>query len=289
MPRIFINYRRVDSAGFAGRLYDHLYRHLGADSIFMDIDSIAPGEDFVQVIQRALDHCDAVLVMIGPTWATATDEHGQRRLDIARDYVRMEIEEALKRDDVRVIPVLVNGATMPDPDDLPDGLKPLTRRNAVELTNARFAYDVERLAQTLQTDIPDDSDATSKPRPWLLLNMLLVEWIALAIYIERDEILNGEPLSMNGLTWMVLTPIAFIVLAVLWPINPLVAGVWVFVLHAAHITIIQAITASSDTGNPANTAGFVVLIGVSAGLGVMIGGLSAWRRWLDRRRANKRL
>lgn len=150
MTRVFISYRRADSAGYAGRLYEHLAPHLDADSVFMDIDSIPLGADFVQVIESTLARVNTVLVLIGPHWLSVTDASGRRRLDDPNDYVRMEIAAALSNPDKRVIPVLVNDATMPSADQLPDNLKPLARRNAIELGNLEFPRDVARLAETLR-------------------------------------------------------------------------------------------------------------------------------------------
>jgi hypothetical protein len=149
MTRLFISYRRADSAGYAGRLYDHLSQLVGPDALFMDIDDIPPGEDFVKVIEDAISVCDTVLVVIGPQWTEVTNPQGQRRLDDPYDFVRLEIATALKRD-IRVIPVLVGGASMPGPSVLPDTLVLLARRNAVELSDNRFKYDVERLVRSLK-------------------------------------------------------------------------------------------------------------------------------------------
>ena len=107
MTRIFINYRRQDSEGHVGRLYDHLTRHFAPDNIFMDVSSIEPGEDFVEVLEEAVAGCDVFLAVIGPQWATITDADGNRRLEQSDDFVRLEIASALRQDKL-VIPVLVN-------------------------------------------------------------------------------------------------------------------------------------------------------------------------------------
>lgn len=165
MTRVFISYRRADSAGYAGRLYEHLAPHLDADSVFMDIDSIPLGADFVQVIESTLARVNTVLVLIGPHWLSVTDASGRRRLDDPNDYVRMEIAAALSNPDKRVIPVLVNDATMPSADQLPDNLKPLARRNAIELGNLEFPRDVARLAETLRSHAPASPDPGRRPSP----------------------------------------------------------------------------------------------------------------------------
>ncbi len=138
--KIFISYRRDDSAGYAGRLFDHLSVNFGPKSVFMDIDTIEPGEDFRKVVRNAVGSCDVVLVMIGRQWLTMTDPQGQRRLDDPRDWVRVEISSALVQPNVRVIPVLVRGAAMPAESELPDDLKELCWRNALEL--AIYAFNM---------------------------------------------------------------------------------------------------------------------------------------------------
>ncbi len=148
MSRILISYRREDSAGHAGRLYDMLVEHFGADNVFMDIDTIAPGEDFVEVIRSAVSSAETVIALIGRQWLTVTNPGGQRRLDDPDDFVRLELVTALERK-IRVVPVLVQGATMPGAKDLPAPLAPLARRNAVEVGDARFRRDVQALIGAL--------------------------------------------------------------------------------------------------------------------------------------------
>jgi len=106
--RIFISYRRVDSAGYAGRIYDRLAARFGEDAVFMDVDDIPAGLDFVDVLQNAVQSCDALAALIGPNWLDARDDAGVRRVDNPEDFVRVEIAAALERD-IRVIPVLVDG------------------------------------------------------------------------------------------------------------------------------------------------------------------------------------
>jgi hypothetical protein len=147
-PRVFINYRREDSPGSAGRLYDHLAEEIPAEHLFMDVDAIAPGVDFVNEIEQAVKSCDVLLVIIGRSWLTAVDRQGKRRLDDPDDFVRLEIATALKHD-VRLIPVLVDGATMPAVGDIPRDIQALVRRNAVEISHQRFATDSRHLAHAL--------------------------------------------------------------------------------------------------------------------------------------------
>jgi hypothetical protein len=154
---VFICYRRGDSAAHAGRLADALTDRFGANSVFMDVDTIEPGVDFMEEIDRAVGHCDVLIALIGPNWLGAADSKG-RRLDNPHDLVRLEIEAALERN-IRVIPALVGGAGMPNPEELPDKLAGLARRNAVELSDRRFRTDAQLLFATL------DKIAAQKPVP----------------------------------------------------------------------------------------------------------------------------
>jgi hypothetical protein len=150
VPGIFINYRREDAPGVAGRLYDYLAKSFARSELFIDVDAIKPGLDFVKQLDSQVAHCDAMLALIGPHWLN--DEQG-RRLHGDKDYVRIEIASALRRD-IPVIPVLVDGADMPAEDALPDDLKSLARRQALELRHTRFASDAEAIASALKLTLP---------------------------------------------------------------------------------------------------------------------------------------
>jgi hypothetical protein len=145
---IFISYRREDSAGHAGRLFDHLSDHLGKDRVFMDVSGIEPGLDFVESIDRAVGSCDVLIAVIGRDWLDCADSTGKRRLDDPNDFIRIETATALKRN-IRVIPVLVQGAPIPPQERLPDDLKKLSTRQSVELSDTRWDSDVDRLVETL--------------------------------------------------------------------------------------------------------------------------------------------
>ena len=158
---IFISYRRDDSEGESGRLYDDLVRAYGEDKVFMDVAGIQPGIDFRKAIDDNVASCGVQLAVIGPTWATLTGRDGTRRLDNPDDYVRLEIGSALKRG-IPVIPVLVHDARMPGLDQLPDNLKDLRYRNSVELTHARWNSDVALLVSALKSYVgaaPADPNA----------------------------------------------------------------------------------------------------------------------------------
>jgi hypothetical protein len=164
MTGIFISYRRVDSGQYAGRLYDALVSHFGRDHVFFDVDTINPGEDFREVIRRTCSSCDVLLAIIGTQWATARDKHGELCLNSTRDYPRFEIATALERG-LRVIPVLVGGAEMPDESVLPEDLKPLLYRNAWEISEKRFHPDAQLLIEALKKSSKPPPATATAPEP----------------------------------------------------------------------------------------------------------------------------
>jgi hypothetical protein len=147
--RIFVSYRREDTRGDAGRLTDNLKAQFGGKQIFRDVETIEAGMDFVDAINKAVGSSAALLAVIGPMWLKVTDRDGRRRIDDPNDFVRLEIAAALSRN-IRVIPVLVGGATMPKAEELPAPLESFARRQAHELSDARWDYDVSQLIDTLQ-------------------------------------------------------------------------------------------------------------------------------------------
>ena len=148
--RIFISYRRADSAGYAGRIYDRLSTHFGEDAVFMDVDDIGAGLDFVNVLENAVQSCDVVIALIGTRWLNIKDSAGKRRLDNPEDFVRIEIAAALKRK-IHVIPVLFDDVEMPHKTKLPYGLKKLAGRNAVPVHHHSFNSDAYRLISQLKS------------------------------------------------------------------------------------------------------------------------------------------
>jgi beta-lactam-binding protein with PASTA domain len=149
LPGVFISYRRELDAGWAPWLYDKLSEQFGANRIFMDLDSIAAGDDFVEVITRSVASCRVLIALIGKSWTGALDAGGRRRLDDPADFVRLEIETAL-RHGIRVIPLLIDGATMPAPAELPATLAPITHRQALTLTATHRRYDAEHLVEAVK-------------------------------------------------------------------------------------------------------------------------------------------
>lgn len=149
MDGIFISYRRDDSAGYAGRLYDRLAGHYGADRVFMDVEGIEPGADFVEAIESAVSSCRVLIVLIGKEWTSAADAAGRRRLDDPNDFIRLETGAALQRG-IRVVPVLLEGAAMPRVDELPEEIKPLARRQAIEVSHKQWEASTGELIRTLE-------------------------------------------------------------------------------------------------------------------------------------------
>jgi len=175
MAKILISYRREDSSGHAGRLYDRFLERFGRDQVFMDVDTIRPGEDFIDAIERAVTSSEFVVVLIGRQWLTASAADGSRRLDDPKDVVGIEIATALQRG-IRVIPVLVQGASMPGAKELPKPLASLARRNAITISDVHFQRDFRVLLDVLETSgkgAPDKhaagSRVTSSRRIWSIL------------------------------------------------------------------------------------------------------------------------
>jgi hypothetical protein len=163
---IFVSYRRDDTRHLAGRLYDRLADRFGSDHIFMDVDSIEPGVDFTSAINDAVSSCNVVLALIGPAWLSIQDDRGRRRLDDPEDFVVLEIAAALSRG-IRVVPVLIDGASSPRPEDLPATLTSLARRNAIRLDHETFRSDADVLlaavARIFQAEVTDERAQVAPP------------------------------------------------------------------------------------------------------------------------------
>ena len=160
MAEIFISYRREDSGGHAGRLCDRLTARFGNSRVFMDLQDIAPGQNFAQSIDETIAKCDCVVAVIGPRWL----ESIKNRAAAPEDYVEHEIAAALRRN-VTVIPVLVGGARVPDGEQLPASLSALRYRNAIEVRDERFDDDVARLSDSISAlGVAVDSGPASSRR-----------------------------------------------------------------------------------------------------------------------------
>ena len=149
--KIFISYRRDDSAGYAGRVHDQLVEKLGSN-VFMDVDGIPLGSNFVKALNDEVAKCSALLAVIGPDWLDARDKKGQRRLDNPHDFVRVEIGAALNRQ-IPVIPILLEGTTIPSADQLPSDLQELSLRNGINIRHNSFRNDMDRLVQGLKAQL----------------------------------------------------------------------------------------------------------------------------------------
>ncbi|HZM94425.1 MAG TPA: toll/interleukin-1 receptor domain-containing protein [Vicinamibacterales bacterium] len=204
-PRIFISYRRDDAAGDAGRLADHLIRRFGRNQVFLDIDTIDPGTDFVRVLHKSLQETAAVLVVIGPRWTSALAANGARRLDDANDFVRLEVETSLERN-IPVVPVLVQGASMPRAEDLPAPLASLANRQAATLDHAEFHDDAERLCERLATLLGVNAPTTeSRLRRWWpaavvfgVIALGLIGYVALRPSAQEPAITDTSGNGPNG-------------------------------------------------------------------------------------------
>lgn len=183
MPdNIFINYRRQDTMSTAGRLHDRLSHEFGKENIFMDVDHIPAGVDFAAHLNSKVAACKILLVVIGSHWLDATDEAGNCRLHQPDDFVAIEIAAALARN-VRVIPVLVDGAVVPKARELPDSLKPLARRQAVDVRQLHFGRDTDALVGTMREFLNDGPGWPRRRRVVVggvgAVMLLLIGWIAI--------------------------------------------------------------------------------------------------------------
>ena len=173
MSDIFLSYRRQDSADATGRISDHLYREFGKDSIFTDIDNIPLGLGFREHIDKEVSHCEVFIAVIGQGWLDAQDSKNNRGLELTGDFVRFEVETALKRN-IPVIPVLVGGATLPTEQQLPETLKALAYRNATQArSDQSFKGDIHRLIQGIKVNIdPPQAFKPQKKIDWRKLDQL---------------------------------------------------------------------------------------------------------------------
>lgn len=184
--KIFISYRRSDSSKDARAVYERLRREFGEQRVFIDLEGIAPGEDFVELLERNLDGCEMLVALIGPGWAEARSEQGDRRLHDTEDFVRIELRAALTRG-IKVFPVLVDGALPPRADQLPEDLQPLVRRQAIALDYAKFEADVTQLVQAIR------AESGRRERRWLpfaigAVVLIVGIMIATTLFDRRDPV-----------------------------------------------------------------------------------------------------
>jgi hypothetical protein len=168
---IFISYRREQTAAHAGRIYDRLCDAFGERAVFMDVDSIGLGLDFARILDEAVSSCNVMLALIGPGWAEIADQQG-RRLDDPTDYVRQELQAALRRE-IPVVPVLVHGAALPRPEELPEVLRPLLRRQAFPMPDETFRSQAQVLVERLRPLLTHVTPATQRePEPSWTVELL---------------------------------------------------------------------------------------------------------------------
>ena len=202
MPnKIFINYRREDSLDAAGRLHDRLAQTFGHKNIFIDLEDIPAGVDFAKYLSDQVAASRVFLAVIGPTWLDAKDESGGRRIDDPDDFVAIEITAALALN-IRVIPVLVEGARMPKAGELPDPLKALARRQAVDVGQLQFGRDAEALVARVREALNGQSGSL-RPRRGTAVAGAVAVAVAVALFLvgwvglNQGEILASVPQTVQ--------------------------------------------------------------------------------------------
>ncbi len=222
--RIFINYRRDDTGGVAGRLEDSLNSYFGSDRVFRDVDGIAAGANFEDVIQRSAHNADAMIVLIGRNWATVADAKGMARLHNPEDWVAREIAVALESK-IPIYPVLVESAVMPRPEELPEPLRPLVFHNAISLSDQRWQTDVTRLAKVVAIDMPGSAaERTLRFVQWIVSLALFVSMSVtsgIVAYNIYHHAAKGLSLAWSGVTFVVILGCATLLLYFAQLIDPL--------------------------------------------------------------------
>lgn len=218
--KIFISYRVQDTAGETGRLVDALKQHFADEQIFMDIENLEPGADYTVAIEKSLDSCDVFLAIIGPHWLGDRD-NATLRINEPNDWVRMEVSTALHRD-IHVVPVLVDGGTLPKPEQLPADLQALLRRQSIEITNKRWRYDTDQLIDFLIKSVgipplkaphsPSSIQDLKKKRTWLYIGagfiLAIISLAVLGYYMEKNKKTgNNAEDSPNNEKHTVSTPL----------------------------------------------------------------------------------
>src|SRR6478609_4648925 len=149
--KIFINYRREDTSGYSGRIFDSLSNEFGEDNIFIDVTKINTGTDYTVVITQALDKCNYFLILIGNTWLSCKDNSGNRRIDNPDDFVRKEISLAITKK-IKIIPVLLEETSMPLAKEVPAGIQEMCKWQAIEIADSRWKYDTDKLIKSINLE-----------------------------------------------------------------------------------------------------------------------------------------
>jgi len=203
VKKAFISYRRQDTEGYAHSLHDRLRINFNSQQIFMDVDDIKPGDDFVEILKNNLKDCAVLIVLIGDRWVDIKNSRGERRLDNPDDFVRIEVATALGRG-IPVIPVLVKGASMPTKDELPENLKDLSQRQAILLTGASYDHGIEQLVSSIERYFGSQRRSVVPPStPWYKNLFFKTIWVLLVVFIalvflgaiieEYEKVTNGTP------------------------------------------------------------------------------------------------
>lgn len=208
--RIFISYRRSDTAGHAGRLYDFLTNDFADEQIFFDTDTIQPGANFEEKIRSELENSDVVLVLIGNQWVNCRDTDGKRRLDDPNDYVRFEVGTALSNNKT-VIPVLLQGAQMPSASELPDALRDLSKRNAVKVNDDHWKSDYRTLSKTLTNALSFPTSFKERTlrrnKAWMVATMIGGTCF---VIIDGLNLFYGSPLLLERIVNLLAITLTFI-------------------------------------------------------------------------------
>lgn len=195
-PNIFISYRRDDSHFQAGFIHDRLTQKFGREAVFIDVDSIPIGVDFAEYLDLQVSQCQVFIAVIGPQWIDVVDSEGNRRLENENDFVRIEIESALKRD-IPVIPLLLSPARMPSRPELPESMHGLVRRNGIQIRSGPdFNRDMERLIVGI-----DDHFSTLEPESTNTLSgMLKTKETELLeeVTVENSGLQKQQELKINN-------------------------------------------------------------------------------------------
>jgi hypothetical protein len=236
---IFVSYRRQDTQSATGRLCDKLQAHFGAEQVFHDIESIEPGSSFPAIIASKIADSSIVLVMIGRHWLDSAGNDGRSRLFEPDDYLRLEIATALQHD-IPVIPVLVEGAAMPQASALPNSIAGVSTRQAHEITEQRWQYDSDLLVKEIERFVAPEGTSTVEDAS--TLRQTLLESVAgwpfdfAQLLVRPRRQLNALLKQPNALTRAaVFFALSHIVAAWLFVVPELVASVTVFVLKGVPI------------------------------------------------------
>lgn len=221
--RIFINYRRDDTVGVAGRLADSLDAYFGRGRVFRDVDGIETGANFEEVLRRTAQDADAMIVLIGRNWLTVADAKGGARLHDPEDWVAREIGAALASK-IPIYPVLVESAVMPRPEELPEALRTLVRYNAMSISDQRWQMDVTRLARVVAIDMPGSAtERTLQWLQWIVSAALFAASSATAGLVAYDvyhHAAKALSLAWSGVTFVVITGCAMLLLYFAQLIDP---------------------------------------------------------------------